>query len=245
MTALRTRMLAQVLAESETAPPRLRAFFYDEATLRMSARQQDRLLYTAERDVHAPRTVRLPDGDMLTWRLDRVHYPAGDLPSGELNRSVGHWNPQDQWEIFSVEQGEVAVVVTSASTGRVDVVHCTSGEVACVRPGSWHLTYVLEGPAVVANLYCEPGATGQRNGRADQTAKYFTRPAVRVGLLRTEGQPEVFADCLNQPVKWERGQDSGDVLGSAESFDAILTGPDRHDLLIDPPRLFARLFPAR
>jgi len=234
-----------VLADSEAAAPQLRAFFYDEAALQASARHRDRALYTAERDVRAPRTVRLPRGGVLTWHLDRVHYPAGDLPSGELNRSVGHWNPRDQWEIFSAEQGEVAIVVTSASTGRVELVHCKSGEAACVRPGSWHLTYVLEGPAVVANLYCEPGGTGQQNSHRDQTAKYFTRPTVHVGLRRTGGHPEVFADCPNQAVNWERGQDSGNILGRAGSFDAILADPDRHDLLIDPPRLFARLFPTR
>ena len=44
---------------------------------------------------------------------------------------------------------------------------------------------------------------------------------------------------------WATRPTSGNILGRAGSFDAILADPDRHDLLIDPPRLFARLFPTR
>ena len=185
--------LSRVLDGSAGAPEACRAYFHDEPALRGAG---DRELYRAERDVLPPRDGVLDDGTgPRRWRLDRVRYPAADLPSGELNRSTGHWNPAGQWEVFQVDAGEVVLVVRAPGPGRAtELVRCGPGTVVPLLPGSWHLTYVWRGPAVVTNAYSVPEAP-ERPGE-----KYFTRGPLRCGLRRERGRVVVFRDAAD-PVQ--------------------------------------------
>jgi len=200
-----------VLDSSQAVPAAFRAYFHDERRLRATVEGVDHVLYRAQRDVLAPRWgVGDHDRPPRPWRLDRVFYPAEDLPSGELNRSIGHWNPADQWEVFQVDRGEVVLVVRAPGPGRpTELVRCGTGTVLPVLPGSWHLTYVWQGPAVVTNAYSVP---------AEQAApgkKYFTRGPLRCGLRREGREVLVFRDRTD-PV-----QDSGPpVWRSAEQVGA-------------------------
>lgn len=180
--------LSLVLDGSDSAPADCRVYFHDEPALRRAA---DRELYRAERDVLPPRDGVFDDGaGPRRWRLDRVRYPAADLPSGELNRSTGHWNPVEQWEVFQVDAGEVVLVVRAPGPGRpTELVRCGPGTVVPLRPGSWHLTYVWRGPAVVTNAYSVP-VEPERPGE-----KYFTRGPLRCGLRRERGEVVVFRDA--------------------------------------------------
>jgi hypothetical protein len=220
-----TCTLAQVLAASDAAPQNASCFFYDEARLRASARTRDQVLYRAERDACPARTVVAADGSDHTWRLDRVTYPGDDLPTGELGRSVGHWNPPGQSEIFEVIQGEI-VVLTTLGTGPVELVRCPQGSAAWLRQGAWHLTYVLRGPAVVANIYTEPVRSA--------TGKYFSRPAVRVGLRRDAGEITTFAAQPAPPIVWRQAPSSQDIIGEHARLEALLTSPTVTDMLKDP-----------
>jgi hypothetical protein len=188
--------VAGVLAASDRAPAAARAWFYDEQWLRTAVGTgEDHTLYRAERDVLPPRR------GTVEWRFDRVSYLAGDLPSGELNRSTGHWNPATQWEVFQVDAGEVVLVVRAPGPGRpTELVRCGPGSVLPLLPGSWHLTYVWRGPAVVVNAY---SVTAEH---ADPNGKYFTRRPLRCGLRRDGSGVAVFRDPADP------AQDCGDPV---------------------------------
>lgn len=235
-----TRTLKQLLAVSDTASRDARAFLYDETRLREAARGAGRILYRAERDVCLPRTVTAADGTEVCWRLDRVRYASADLPTGELNRSLGHWNAAHQWEVFEVEHGEVAMVVAVAGTGSADVVCCQAGSLVCLRPGSWHLTYVLSGPAVVSNAYSAPVSAARTEAPA---RKYFSRAPVRLGLRRNGEGVTVFADPPWWSTEWCQAPDGASVLGSPDNLVSILAAADDHRLLTDPAGLANGLFP--
>ena len=175
--------VAGVLAASDRAPDGTRVWFHEEPWLRAAVRDSDHTLYRAERDVLPPRR------GSAEGRLDRVRYPAGDLPSGELNRSTGHWNPAEQWEVFQVDAGEVVIVVREPGADRpTELVRCGPGSVLALPPGSWHLTYVWRDPAVVTNAY---SVTPEH---ADPAAKYFSRGPLRCGLRRNGSGVLVFRD---------------------------------------------------
>jgi hypothetical protein len=220
-----TRTLAQVLAESAAAPEDARCFFYDEARLRASARTRDQVLYRAERDTCPARTVVAAEGARHTWRLDRVTYPGDDLPTGELGRSVGHWNPPGQSEIFEVIRGEI-VVLTTLGPGPVELVRCPPGSAVCLRPGAWHLTYVLRGPAVVANIYTEPVRSA--------AGKYFSAPAVRVGLRRDGAEIATFTAQPAPTIVWRQAPSSQSIIGEHARLEALLTCPTVTDMLKNP-----------
>lgn len=230
------RTLAQVLADNDAAAPEARGFFYDEPRLRACLPDHDQVLYLAERDASPPRTVTGPDGLPLTWRLDRVTYPAGDLPTDELRRSIGHWNPPGQSEIFEVERGEVAVLTALSVDGPVELVRCPEGSIVCLRLGAWHLTYVLSGPAVVANIYTEQERRGP--------GKYFTRPTVRAGLRRENGTATPFTGAPGPQIEWRPACGGRDIIGDAAGLAAMLTAPAAADLLIDPQRHWKVAVPA-
>ena len=220
-----TRTVARVLADSDAAPSHARCFFYDEPRLRASAQAHDQVLYRAERDARPARTVLGADGSPHTWRLDRVTYPEDDLPTGELARSVGHWNPPGQSEIFEVIQGEI-IVLTAMRTGPVELVRCQEGCAVSLRPGTWHLTYVQRGPAVVANIYTDlvrPAA-----------GKYFRGSTVRVGLRRDAGEIITFAAQPAPAIVWRQAPSTQDIIGDHATLEALLASPAVADMLKDP-----------
>ena len=90
---------------------------------------------------------------------------------------------------------------------------CAPGALVPIPQGSWHVTYVLQGPAVVANVYSamvqpppEP-APGVRG-------KYFNSPPVRVGLRCASGA------MLSAPVP------SGGPVSVRVSISAAQAVPD-------------------
>jgi hypothetical protein len=176
--------LRDVLAANDEAASQYRACFYREQMLREHLWNWDLVLHEACRDIVAPVITAKFGG---WWRVDRVHYPGVDLPSGELGRSTGHWNPLDQWEVFEVERGEVMLLVRKPGPGRpIELVHCAAGSVVVLRPGAWHLTYAPAGPASVSNAY-----TSALDGGHD--GKYFSRRStVRCGLYRDGGRVAVY-----------------------------------------------------
>lgn len=176
--------LHRVLAGSDQAAAEFRACFYREQVLREHLADRDLLLYEAHRDIVEPVGTAGFGG---SWRVDRVHYPGVDLPSGEPDRSTGHWNPAGQWEVFEVERGQVVLLIRMPGPGQpVELVHCAAGSVVVLRPGAWHLTYAPAGPASVSNAYTS-GLDGQHDG------KYFRRRStIRCGLYRDGDRVAVY-----------------------------------------------------
>ena len=132
----------------------------------------DPLLYQAWRDVLPPRATPPAPGkqspehgpagtaDGLTWSADLVVYQDGTLPGGEPFRSTGHWNPEGQVEVFQVLCGRVLIVAAGTSAARgpyAQYQECVAGDVAVVPLAAWHLTYALDGPAAVFNIYSSQG----------------------------------------------------------------------------------------
>ncbi len=107
------------------------------------------LLYEAYRDITPARHG---------WRADLVVYRPGTLPAGEPHRSIGHWNPATQLEIFQTLTGSTLMVVAGRRSDGSFYAHqvtAHAGDVTVVPFGAWHLTYVLDGPAVVFNIYTD------------------------------------------------------------------------------------------
>jgi hypothetical protein len=127
----------------------------------------DPVLYHAFRDFLPPRDISgdhcLPAGTpgYETARgsgymfADLIVYQAGTLPGGEFFRSTGHWNLPWQLEIFQTLIGRVLMLVGGRdSEGQLFLYGqaCGPGEVMAVPFGVWHVSYVLDGPAVVFNV---------------------------------------------------------------------------------------------
>ena len=162
-----------------------------EAALAAVAGGTDPVLYSAWRDVLPPRESTptaerdsVPDG--LSWLADLVVYQDGTLPGGEPFRSTGHWNPDGQLEVFQVLSGRVLIVAAGTSAAGEPYAQyqvCAAGDLAVIPLTAWHLTYALDGPAMVFNVY-----TRQGNGGADAaagTAKYRSgRGPVPVAAIR-------------------------------------------------------------
>lgn len=120
----------------------------------LAARETDRLLYCAHRDVRgdiAGATDRALSAELCP--MDSVCYAGGVLATGEIVRSIGHWNPPVQWEIFEVQQGSVAMLLQERPGAQIHLVKGLPGDIYYVTPGSWHTTYVAHGHAVVRNIY--------------------------------------------------------------------------------------------
>jgi hypothetical protein len=131
-------------------------------------------LYYAARDVLPPRVTMRGSGEQLgagagSWSADLVVYQDGTLPGGEPFRSTGHWNPADQLEIFQVLSGRVLMLSSSiGESGGQSYVwfqECRAGDLAVVPFGAWHMTYVLDGPAMVFNIYSGPSGAGGNGAR--------------------------------------------------------------------------------
>ncbi|MFD8755775.1 hypothetical protein ACFV0O_33090 [Kitasatospora sp. NPDC059577] len=185
---LEERRLADFFGKGEGGGPDVR--FADPAAVAAAvAAGADRELYSAARDVLPSRVVPAPEGQdgpvagATLWSADLVIYQDGTLPGGEPFRSTGHWNPADQLEIFQVLSGRVLMLCSmldeSGDESYVYFQECRAGDLAVVPFGAWHLTYVLDGPAMVVNTYSGPAgartagtATGAGHTPA---AKYRSR----------------------------------------------------------------------
>jgi hypothetical protein len=178
------RRLSDLIPAPGTAGPDV--FLADrEAAQAAVAGGTDPVLYRAWRDVLPPRRENQGAGrslagagpDGVAWLADLVVYQDGTLPGGEPFRSTGHWNPDGQLEVFQVLSGRALIVAAGTSvTGSpyVQYQESAAGDVAVIPPAAWHLTYALDGPAMVFNIYtCQgsggaqaaPGASKYRSGR--------------------------------------------------------------------------------
>lgn len=152
------------------------------------AAQTDPVLYTAHRDILPPaRAVG------VEWFADLCVYQPGQLPGGELHRSIGHWNTPAQLEVFEVLSGRVLMITAWHSTCGTPILHwqvCEPGDLVAVPFGAWHQTSVLHGPAYVFNIYTDlPGISQQHTSRhaAQHTeVKYRSRTPVEITAIRAE-----------------------------------------------------------
>ncbi|MGH3742274.1 MAG: cupin domain-containing protein [Micromonosporaceae bacterium] len=155
--------------------------------LEASLHHHDPFLYTAHRDVHSR---RLPDPkrESITWRADEVHYSSGALPSGECMRSIGHWNPPDQVEIFQVTHGRVVVLVALPErTDYLSVAEYGPGDVCVIPLGAYHITFSPWQPSVVFNIYNQyDSASGP-----SETSKYEGKPPPARTLITEGGEPRL------------------------------------------------------
>lgn len=153
---------------------------------------QDQLLYHAYRDI-LPSRHDHDDGSTEGWFADLVVYQPGQLSNSEPVRSVGHWNALGQMEIFQTLTGRT-LFLTASRTARgghcIRQQTCASGEVAVVPFGGWHLTYALDGPAAVVNIYADrPGAGGHssRDAATAPEVKYSAaRPSPQIAVTRED-----------------------------------------------------------
>jgi hypothetical protein len=82
------------------------------------------------------------------------------------------------------------VLIVVGSTGaagrlRLQYQECVPGDVAVIPPAAWHLTYVLNGPAMVFNIYANQGQSGVLAGPG--LAKYRSgRGPVPVAVVRLD-----------------------------------------------------------
>jgi hypothetical protein len=119
---------------------------------------------------------------------DLVVYQPGTLPGDEPFRSTGHWNLPGQLEIFQTLTGRVLMLVGGRTRdGRPFLYEqvCEPGSLMAVPFGIWHVTYVLDGPAVVFNLTTEVGSSGQ--GPAHPGEEKYRRAAPIAVTARRSG----------------------------------------------------------
>jgi hypothetical protein len=192
------RRMSDLLPGAGCAGPDV--FLADLAAIRAAAAAGfDPVLYFAVRDVLPPRVsfpVSSDDGpEGLKLSADLVIYQDGVLPGGEPFRSIGHWNPAGQLEIFQVLSGRVLMLTSGISIGGRPFARyqeCRVGDVAVVPFGAWHLTYALDGPAIVFNIYTSPcgGAGPPQGGKGEPAgmAKYHSeRGPAQIAAAREDG----------------------------------------------------------
>jgi hypothetical protein len=201
------RLKDLVEPDDEAGTPAPFTYLADHQRIREARRRgYDPVLYSAYRDILPPRGKHADDlvsvdpdhaahtaPSRTCWRADLVVYCVGTLPDGEPFRSIGHWNAPEQVEIFQTITGQTMLVTVSPDARVPDVRWqlCGPGDIAVVPPGDWHLTYCLNGPAAVFNIYTDVPAdtrTRQRDHPAaghDAILKYWTNPAPEVAVRRT------------------------------------------------------------
>ncbi|HVB44716.1 MAG TPA: hypothetical protein VNF47_18720 [Streptosporangiaceae bacterium] len=181
--------------------------FTDLTALRDSvAAGMDPLLYQAWRDILPPRCENrtLPDGeDPEYWHADLVVYQPGVLADRQPTRSTGHWNSPDQLEIFQTLTGTTLILIALPAPGGYTAAGyqlCHPGDIAVIPFGAWHVTWCLDGPAAVFNIYTgnehqAPAATS--SGRA---GKYHRDPGPGITAVTTSTGWQVISTTSAQPV---------------------------------------------
>ena len=144
---------------------------------------QDPVLYRALRDIFPARTdTRTP------IRADLVVFETGTLPGGEPYRSLGHWNPPGQVEAFEVLSGRIVMLVAGISSSGVlfsYVRTLSAGDQLAVPLGVWHVSYAIEGPAVVFNMYANPHSPLDLGMHGGHDGKYQGNAPVSVTLRQS------------------------------------------------------------
>lgn len=185
------RRLSDLLAAASASPP-------DPELLRQAvADGHDPVLYEAYRDFLPPR----PDsaaGTAEGWFADLVIYQPGILPNAEPVRSIGHWNSPGQLEIFQTLTGQILMLTAGTTTDASPHLQqqiCRPGDFAVMPFGGWHLTYVLDGPATVLNVYADHPSTlghSSRHAALAPDLKYHAaRPPARVCARMASGGIEL------------------------------------------------------
>lgn len=191
------------------APGRMVSVAGDRAELE---RIGDRVLYVAVRDV-------LPERRLLDrrWQADLLRYVPGVLPSGELHRSIGHWNQSDQVEIFQVLEGEIGMFV-SPPDRPVWYCRAVAGDVLALPLGAWHITYAIDS-ALVFNLYGDALS-------ADPAPKYSSGQPVRHWLRNGPAgpMPQAPADVA-AALTWAPAK-CADLTGGEHCLGAFLSRGD-------------------
>ncbi len=160
--------------------------YFQEASMLAELYQRenyDPILYLAHRDIFPPR-LKAQEQESY-WYADLIEYRHGVLPTGELFRSTGHWNPDHQVEIFETLQGKVVIIIAGNTPDGKSYLSkhvCAAGDRCLIPPGAWHITYVLEGPALVFNIYSEYSRTNSEV-RNWQLRKYQWKVPVEIALL--------------------------------------------------------------
>jgi hypothetical protein len=169
-------------------------------------------------------------------------YQAGTLPNGEPIRSSGHWNLPTQVEVFETLAGRVLMLIGGhGPDGARYLIRrvCRPGDVVVTPLRAWHLTYVLDGPAVVFNIATESGDLAARQAGLQLPDKYRRAlpPAVAlqrsnagcrfVGTeqaLREWGVPVAPPDVAWPQPRLRPGQSLADfyLYGSAARLDQLL-----------------------
>jgi hypothetical protein len=220
-------------------------YFADRTAL--TARQDyDPVLYHAIRDFLPPREKAskhcVPAGPAEhTGRdhlfADLVVYQPGILPGDEPFRSTGHWNLPGQLEIFQTLTGRVLMLVGGQTRDGVPFLYeqvCGPGDLMAVPFGIWHVTYVLDGPAVVFNLMTEVGDAGQVVAHPGEE-KYRRASPIAVTARRRSGRHEYVGEGLRswgRPLGAPRTEWLQSLLAPGESL------ADLH-LYASPSRLAA------
>jgi hypothetical protein len=120
---------------------------------------------------------------------DLVVYRPGTLPGDEPFRSTGHWTLT----------GRVLMLVGGRTRdGRAFLYEqvCEPGSVMVVPFGIWHVTYVLDGPAVVFNLTTEAGDAGHVVAHPGEE-KYRRAAPIAVTARRGAGRHDYVGDGLS------------------------------------------------
>jgi oxalate decarboxylase/phosphoglucose isomerase-like protein (cupin superfamily) len=189
---------------------------------------RDPVLYRAVRDVFP---ARLTATNVI--RADLVLYESGTLPGGEPYRSIGHWNPPAQLEIFQILTGQMAILVAGESCGGYRFAYvqvCAAGDTVTVPLGAWHVSYVVDGQAAVFNVYADLDGTADEG----QTGKYQRGTSVGITLRRDAGGLRAVATPDARHI-WNELTDppradwlSEWMLGSDSLADLHLHASERH-----------------
>lgn len=151
------------------------------------------ILYRAVRNILPPRikSFTTAANEESFWYADLVVYRKGILPTHEPFRSIGHWNTSNQIEIFQALDGVVGIITAERQPTGNNVVtfqKYAPGDLCIIPPGAWHLTYVLNGPATVINLYTERN-TSDRMVQDETMRKYARAHPVEIACLVDANEP--------------------------------------------------------
>ncbi|MED0940356.1 hypothetical protein P4T37_27275 [Bacillus mobilis] len=75
------------------------------------------------------------------------------FPNGTINRSLGHNNDVREFEVHQVLSGSIFSII-KLENNELYVGIFKKGDYFEIPPGAFHCSYILEGPAIVANFYC-------------------------------------------------------------------------------------------